>query len=106
LGAWATLRLALHLSINHLQILGDSKVVIEWLENKGSLHVCAIEGWKARIRDMVRCFEFISYNHIPRDFNSEADILSKQALGEPEGGIIYYPWNNDIAGRKNHINIY
>jgi len=53
LGAWATLRLELHLSIKHLQMLGDSKVVINWLKKKGSLHACAIEGWKARIRAMV-----------------------------------------------------
>jgi len=106
LGAWAAIMLALHLSISHIKLLGDSKVVIAWLENKGSLQVCAIEGWKERIRDMVKCFEFICYNHIPKDFNSEAGLLSKQAFGEPEGGIIYCHWNNNIAGRKNHISIY
>jgi len=81
-------------------------VVIVWLENKGSLQVSTIEGWKARIRDMVKCFEFICFDHIPREFNVEADFLSKQVLGEPEGGILYYPWNNNRAGEKNLISIY
>jgi ribonuclease HI len=31
LGAWAAIRLALHLSISRLQLVGDSKVVIAWL---------------------------------------------------------------------------
>jgi ribonuclease HI len=106
MGAWATLSLALHLSIKRLQILGDSKVVIEWLSNRGSLQVCAIEGWKARIRDMIRCFDVVSFDHIFRNSNRDANLLSKQALGEPEGSIIYYPWSNGIAGHKSHISLY
>jgi ribonuclease HI len=54
LGVWAAIRLALHLSISRIQLVGDSKVVIAWLENKDSLYVSAIEGWKERIRDMVK----------------------------------------------------
>jgi hypothetical protein len=37
-------------------------------------------GGSNRIRDMVKYFDFICYNHIPREFNVEADYLSKQAL--------------------------
>jgi hypothetical protein len=57
LGAWAAIRLALHLSIRRLHLVGDSKVVIAWLDNKGSLKVCAIEGWKSRLKEMVKDFE-------------------------------------------------
>jgi hypothetical protein len=49
LGVWATLLLANHLSIHKLQILGDSKVVIDWINKRGELRACAIEGWKQRI---------------------------------------------------------
>jgi len=74
LGAWATLFMASHLSINCLQILDDSKVVIDWLSNRGTLKGCAIEGWKDRIKDMVKGFVFIRFDHIPRDFNKDADL--------------------------------
>jgi hypothetical protein len=50
LGAWATIMLANHLSLHRIHVLGDSKVVIDWLLNKGRLQVCSVEGWKARIK--------------------------------------------------------
>jgi ribonuclease HI len=37
MGVCATLMLASHMSLHHLQILGDSKVVIDWLSNRGRL---------------------------------------------------------------------
>jgi hypothetical protein len=86
--------------------MGDSKVVIDWLSNRISLKVCAIEGWKARIKDMVRGFAFVSFDHILRDSNKDGNLLSKRALGEPEGSIFYYPWTNGIARQKRHINLH
>jgi ribonuclease HI len=50
MGVWATLFIANYLSIHKLQILGDSKVIIDWLNNKSDLRVSSIEGWKQRIR--------------------------------------------------------
>jgi hypothetical protein len=86
--------------------VGDSKVVIAWLDNKDSLKVCAIEGWKLRLKEMVKDFEYIRLDHIHREFNTEADYLSKQASNEPEGGIMYYTWHNNREGEKNTISIY
>jgi ribonuclease HI len=83
MGAWETLSLASHMSLQRLQIMGDSKVVIDWLSNRGKLQVCAIEGWKARIKDLIKSFNLVSFEHIFKNFNMEADLLSKQALGEP-----------------------
>jgi ribonuclease HI len=80
LGVWATLNLATWLAISEIQVLGDSKVVIDWLNDKGRLHGCAIECWKLRIKDLLKNFEGIIFSHIYRDFNKEADILSKQAI--------------------------
>jgi len=44
LGAWETLMLATHLSFQRLHVLGDSKVVIDWLTRRGRLQASAIEG--------------------------------------------------------------
>jgi len=41
---WATLTLANYLDIHRLQAFGDSKVIIEWLNDRGKLDICAIEG--------------------------------------------------------------
>jgi ribonuclease HI len=49
MGAWATLFLANLLALPKIQILGDSKVIIEWLNERSELRVSSLEGWKKRI---------------------------------------------------------
>jgi len=63
MGAWETPGLASHMSLQRLQIMGDSKVVIDSLSNRGRLHVCAIEGWKSRIQDLIKSFNLVSFEH-------------------------------------------
>jgi hypothetical protein len=82
--------LANSLSIPHIHVLGDSKVVIDWLLNKGRLQVSALEGWKTRIKALSKYFLSISYQHIFRDFNVEANKLSKLALEDTEGILFYH----------------
>jgi ribonuclease HI len=106
LGVWATLMLASHLSFHRLQVLGDSKVVIDWLSNRGRLQASTIEGWKSKIKELIKPFQAISFEHIYREFNEEADLLSKQELREPEGRITYYQWVNGTEGPMRHLNLY
>jgi hypothetical protein len=49
LGAWATLYLASRLHIDTLQIYGDSRIIIEWLNNRGDLQAIPLLAWKDRI---------------------------------------------------------
>jgi ribonuclease HI len=94
ISVWATLTLALHLSYPKLQILGDSKVVIDWLNKRGRLQACAIEGWKIKVQDLIKKFEVKSFQHIYRAHNKEVDILSKKSFLELEGRISFYSWQN------------
>jgi ribonuclease HI len=57
LGVWATLTLATRLEISEIQVMGDSKVVIDWINDKGRLQACAIECWKLRIMDLLKNLE-------------------------------------------------
>jgi hypothetical protein len=59
MGAWATLLLATRLSIYELYVLGDSKIVIDWLNRKGAILVANLEGWKDRINDLIPFFRTI-----------------------------------------------
>ena len=106
LGAWATIMLANHLSLQSIHVLGDPKVIIDWLLNKGRLQVCSMEGWKARIKSLSKKFQFISYQHIFRSFNIEADTLSKQAIEDPEGTLSYHHWSNGAEGPRRQIRIH
>jgi hypothetical protein len=46
LGAWASLILASRLSLQDLLMLGDSRIVIDWLNKRGAIQVAALESWK------------------------------------------------------------
>jgi ribonuclease HI len=100
------LTLATRLDIRDIKVLGDSKIVIDWLNDKGILQVCALDCWKDRIRDLIKNFREISFTHIYRDFNREADLLSKQAIQQQEGKISYYTWVDGKEGPTLSINLY
>jgi ribonuclease HI len=57
LGAWDTLTIAKLLDIHYIQVMGDSKVIIEWLNHKGKIKAINIEGWKQRLMDPVITFK-------------------------------------------------
>jgi len=90
LGAWALLTLASHLSILEIHVQGDSNIIIEWMKGKGHLQVVALELWKDRIRDTINLFRKISFAHIYRVNNKVADNLSKFALLQAPGKIVFY----------------
>jgi ribonuclease HI len=106
LGAWASLTITKLLDIQYIQVLGDSKVIIEWLNHQGKLRANNIEGWKQRLMDLVITFKGTSFHHIFRESNGEADLLSKQALSEAKGRISYFTWDGSMAGPTHHIDIF
>jgi len=105
LGVWETLTVAHHLSLTKLQILGDSKVVIDCLNKKGELHVCTIEGWKTKVHGLLKLFHDISLQHIYKTHNIEAEILSRKSYMEPKGRITYYSWENSIEGQREYMSL-
>jgi hypothetical protein len=64
LGVWATLYLASRLYIESIQVLGDSKIVIEWLSGRGDLQTISLLAWKDILRLLQQTFTKISYNHM------------------------------------------
>jgi ribonuclease HI len=67
LGVWATLTISKRSEIQHIQLLGDSKVIIVWLNQIGNLRASHIEGWKIIIRDLVAALQGIIFQHIFRE---------------------------------------
>jgi hypothetical protein len=92
LGAWATLFLASKLHIDTLQVLGDSRIIIEWLSSRGELQVVSLLAWKDRIRQLQSTFNKLSYTHIHREYNNSVDQLSKATLLKPARVISYNLW--------------
>jgi ribonuclease HI len=97
-GVWASLFMANLLDICQLQLMGDSKVVIDWMQRKGNLLATKIEGWKRRVRTLEKKFQDLLFQHIYRESNAEADSLSKKALVSPKGSLFYCTWDGEREG--------
>jgi hypothetical protein len=106
LGAWVTLYLVDQLNFHKIQVLGDSKIIIEWLNQKNVLQVSTLEGWKLRIASLVNRFSSVQFFHIYREYNMEADWLSKKALIAAEGIISLQLWTGALAGPIRQIKVY
>ena len=106
LGLWAPLSLAAMWSINHLLVLGDSRVIIDWIMQKCNLHSIHIEGWLHLTRNLSTHFADISFKHIPRSLNKEADALSKRALNGVVGRLSVFHSDNGIDSPISSINVF
>jgi ribonuclease HI len=101
LGVWASLSLAHRLGIDQLQVLGDSKIVVDWLNHKCNLFVSSLLGWMEKIRILVTLFNDIKFDHIYREENVEADTLSKNPSRFWKGGST--STNGRTARRAPHL---
>jgi hypothetical protein len=82
---WTIFILAKLLDIHHFQMVGDFKVVIEWMQRKDNLLATKIEDWKCRVRNLEENFQDVFFQHIYRESNEEADILSKKFSNRLKG---------------------
>jgi ribonuclease HI len=106
LGLWTTLYLATTWSIKHLYVLGDSRVVIDWINQRSNLNSVHIESWKMKILELSKRFAEIKFQHIPRSHNGEADALSKRALKELSGWLYIYHSDSGVDSPITHLRIY
>jgi len=98
--------LASGLNIEFLQILGDSRIIIEWLKNKGKLQSISLMAWKEKSRLLQPTFRKLSFNHIYHEHNKEVDHLSKVALQKNVGIISYNHWVEGHEGPTHTLKIY
>ena len=57
------------------------------INNRHCLQNIALEPWKNKVKDLLSDFLQVDIKHTWRDFNQDADYLSKQALQLKEGKI-------------------
>jgi hypothetical protein len=89
LGLRGLLYFASRLTINKIMVAGDSKVAIDWINDKSNLNLLYLISWKDKIRRLKDKFDGIKFMHVHRKFNSEADSLSKKALNYPMGWLFF-----------------
>ena len=70
----------LNVNSGMLQVLWDSKVIMDWEIGLSILKVLCLEAWKRRIWDLQEVFEQLEFQHAYKDFDSWECSLSKGAL--------------------------
>jgi ribonuclease HI len=106
LGLWAALYLASVWSISHLHVLGDSRLIIDWISQKSKLQSVHNDSWMDKSLKLVKTFSEVSFHHIPRSFNTEADVLSKRALKGAVGRLSMFHRDGGIESPSTSINVF
>jgi ribonuclease HI len=75
------LRLAIETGIKHLDVRGDSQLVIDQVMKNASYHDDKMEAYCNAVQALKDKFYGIELNLMPRRYNEEADELAKIALG-------------------------
>ena len=89
LALWCILYFAHLKKVTRLQLVGDSKVIIDWFTNANNLQVVSLQPWMKKIRDLSRNFTQLKAQHFYREYNKEVDILSKVSLTLEEYGLYF-----------------
>ena len=70
-----------------IHVVDDSQVIINWALEKYQVLSLELFHWLNDSRRLMNKFNSLSFNHIYREMNSEADAFSKTFLGDMDGRI-------------------
>jgi ribonuclease HI len=105
LALWCILYFACIKKINRIQLVGDSKITIDWFTNVNDLQVISLQPWISRIRELNERFIQLKAQHIYRSYNKEVDLLPKYVLLLDEDGIYYAEGNDGNAANFIRLNV-
>ena len=71
---------AIERNCKKLQVFGDSMVVINWINKTQRCRNSSLDTLYEEVNKILTNFESISFNHVYRERNMEADKLSKARL--------------------------
>jgi len=77
------------LGIDNFLIIGDSLVLINWIQGRCSLKVPTLCNWIELIHNILPSFSAVSFQHVFREQNMEADALSKAGLSLCPGFMFF-----------------
>jgi hypothetical protein len=77
-------------------VLGDSKLVIEWVQGRENIHNIRLASILRDIKLAFLSFEWLSFHHILQELNSKADELSKEALELQIDTFVFYEYMDGV----------
>lgn len=83
------------LHVRKLQVFGNSRVVIDWINGSAGCQVRRLRPLMRQVREFIENMDWFNCKHILHDLNEEADILSKEALVLDEGDFVLQEFQDD-----------
>jgi ribonuclease HI len=93
---WTLLETKKSKDVRKLQVMGDSKLVIDWVRQKNEVQDLTLATLMRDIRLDSYYFEWLDFHHIPREINEKANALSKEALLLPSGAFGVYKYFDGV----------
>lgn len=84
-GVIAGMQRATELGIRRLKVFGDSKLVIEQMKGAWKVKAEGLKPLHLEARGVARRFESVTFEHVRRAGNAEADRLANVAMDDAEG---------------------
>ena len=78
--------------IKKLQVMGDSKLEINWAQGKLEIQNVNLANIVRDIKLAFLSFEWLSFHHVLRELNVKVDDLSKEAFQLQRGPFEYYEY--------------
>jgi ribonuclease HI len=76
-----SLRIAIETGIKHLDVRGDSQLMVDQVMKNASCHDDKMEAYCKAVRALKDKFYGIELNHVPRRYNENAEELAKITSG-------------------------
>ena len=80
-------QIAKKIGLKEIQIFGDLEVLIKLLNSDSQFNNPSLDNILQRIRNFLKDFEKVSYFHILRELNKQADYLANKACLLPLGSF-------------------
>lgn len=87
---WNLLEAVTKKGLTKLQVLRDSKLIIDWANGKVSVSDVRLSSLLKELRQSIQSFKWLSFCRIFRELNIKADALSKEALPLLTGTLGFY----------------
>ena len=105
-GLWALLLTTQMMGIPTLKVFGDSSVIINWEKGNATLSPPDLHYWCRESRKLCTHFLELSFFHIYREHNHQADSLSKVALNLALGYTTYSEFFDGLMTSHDNFKLF
>ena len=75
LSLWGLMWFAKKRGLLEINVYGDAKVGIDWVNDLNDMQSLGIYGWMRRVRSLIKHFHALSFKHIYLCFNEDSSSM-------------------------------